>query len=190
VVTNAVTGAPVKAQVEVLGIPNVPVFTDPAVGDYHRLLLPGTYSLVVRAPGFRPDTVNGIAVTATAATRADVALQPLAVPVASDPDRWSEGFVLCQNYPNPFNPVTTIEYAVVAGGDHQSLGQAQVGDAGNVKLAVFDLLGREVAELVNERKVAGRYTVRFDAGGLASGTYVVRLNAGGVAATRPMQLIR
>jgi hypothetical protein len=59
-----------------------------------------------------------------------------------------------------------------------------------VRLAVFDLLGREVAELVNERKVAGRYTVRFDAGGLASGTYVIRLNAGEGAATRRMQLIR
>jgi hypothetical protein len=190
VVTNAVTGAPVKAQVDVLGIPNVPVFTDPAVGDYHRLLLPGTYTLVVRAAGFKPDTVTGIAVTASAATRVDLALQPLTVPVASGPDRGPEGFVLCQNYPNPFNPVTTIEYTVAASGDHQAVGQAQGRDAGNVNLAVFDLLGREVAELVNERKGAGRYTVRFDAGRLASGTYVVRLNAGGVAATRRMQLIR
>jgi hypothetical protein len=190
VITNAVTGAPVEAQVDVLEIPNMPVFADRAVGDYHRLLLPGPYSLVVRAAGFRPDTVRGIVVTATAASRVDVALQPLTVPVASAPDRWSEGFVLFQNYPNPFNPVTTIDYVVAAGGDHQSVVQGEGGEAGDVKLAVFDLLGREVAELVNERKVAGRYTVRFDAGGLASGTYLVRLNAGGVAATRRMQLIR
>lgn len=190
VVTNAVTGAPVKAQVDVLGIPNVPVFTDSAVGDYHRLLLPGTYSLVVRASDFRPDTVDAIEVTATAATRADVALQPLTVAVASGPDREPEEFGLYQNYPNPFNPVTTIEYAVAASGGQRADGQTQGREAGTVKLVVFDLLGREVAELVNEPQVAGRYTVTFDAGGLASGTYVVRLRAGGGAATRRMQLIR
>ena len=119
-----------------------------------------------------------------------MALQPLTVPVASGPDRAPEGIVLCQNYPNPFNPVTTIEYAVAADGDQQSDGQAQGREVGTVNLVVFDLLGREVAELVNEPQVAGRYTVRFDAGGLASGTYVIRLNAGGIGATRRMQLIR
>jgi hypothetical protein len=145
---------------------------------------------VVRASGFRPDTVDAIEVTATAATRADVALQPLTVPVASGPDRGPEEFGLYQNYPNPFNPVTTIEYAVAAGGSQRADGQTQGHEVGMVKLVVFDLLGREVAELVNEPQVAGRYSVRFDAGGLASGTYVIRLNAGGGAATRRMQLIR
>ncbi|GAB4363627.1 MAG: hypothetical protein Kow0042_01650 [Calditrichia bacterium] len=54
-------------------------------------------------------------------------------------------FHLAQNYPNSFNPVTTIEY--------------QVEKSGSVKLAVYDLLGREVKTLVNERKPAGSYTV-------------------------------
>jgi hypothetical protein len=85
-------------------------------------------------------------------------------------------FVLEQDYPNPFNPTTVVRY--------------QVPVAGNVRLIVYDLLGREVATLVNERKEPGSYTVRFDASGLASGAYLYRLQAGGFAETRKMILIK
>ena len=74
------------------------------------------------------------------------------------------GFVLNQNYPNPFNPVTTISY---------SIPQAQ-----HVSIKVFDMLGREVATLVNEEKSAGTYHVQFNGGNLSSGTYLYRLIAG------------
>ena len=68
---------------------------------------------------------------------------------------------LSQNYPNPFNPVTRIEF--------------DISNAGRVSLLVFDILGREVAVLVNEDLAAGRYERPFDASGLSSGVYLCRL---------------
>jgi hypothetical protein len=59
-----------------------------------------------------------------------------------------------------------------------------------VKLQVFDLLGREVATLVDERKAPGDYTLRFDAGRLASGAYLYRLRAGAYVETRRMLLLK
>jgi hypothetical protein len=85
-------------------------------------------------------------------------------------------FALEQNYPNPFNPATEVGFQLPA--------------AGQVKLAVYDLLGREVATLVNERKEPGRYSVRFDAGGLSSGAYFYRLEAGGKVAVKKLVLVR
>jgi mannan endo-1,4-beta-mannosidase len=95
-------------------------------------------------------------------------------------------FWLDQNYPNPFNPTTVIRYQLSAVSD--------------VRLTVYDLLGREVAVLVNERKSPGRYEVRFSAKGgsasganessLASGAYFCRLTAGGFTATKKLLLTR
>lgn len=85
-------------------------------------------------------------------------------------------FVLDQNYPNPFNPATLIRFQIAA--------------AGHVRLTVFDLLGREVALPVNERKDPGSYTVRFEAGDLPNGVYLYRLEAQGRTATRKMTLVR
>jgi hypothetical protein len=83
---------------------------------------------------------------------------------------------LMQNYPNPFNPRTGVRY--------------QVPGVSCVKLLVYDLLGREVAVLVNERKVPGQYEVSFDASGLASGIYIYRLVAGDYIANRRMALVK
>jgi hypothetical protein len=71
---------------------------------------------------------------------------------------------LFQNYPNPFNPRTGVRY--------------QVAGVSQVRLVVYDLLGREVAVLVDERKSPGTYEVSFDANGLASGVYICRLTTG------------
>ncbi len=83
-------------------------------------------------------------------------------------------FDLAQNYPNPFNPVTTIRFAL--------------GSMADVTLTVYDVLGRRVAVLVNERREAGTHDVRFDANGLASGVYLYRLQARPVGAgqARPL----
>lgn len=86
------------------------------------------------------------------------------------------GFELRQNYPNPFNPVTTIQYAVVG---HQW-----------VSLKVYDVLGKEVATLVNERKPAGVYRVTLDAAHLPSGVYFYTLKAGSLAGTKRMVLVK
>ncbi|MCW8818584.1 MAG: YCF48-related protein [Ignavibacteriaceae bacterium] len=80
-------------------------------------------------------------------------------------------FQLYQNYPNPFNPSTKIKYTlpdVVASGEKQS----QL-----VTIKVYDVLGREVATLVNEEKSAGRYEVEFNASSLTSGIYFYRMEA-------------
>ncbi len=70
-------------------------------------------------------------------------------------------FQLLQNYPNPFNPSTTISFEIPV--------------SANVRLRVFDVAGRELAELVNERSTPGSYGFRFDGKGLASGVYFYRL---------------
>jgi hypothetical protein len=92
-------------------------------------------------------------------------------------------FVLQQNYPNPFNPATMITYTIGGTRDQGS-------GARNVKLAVYDLLGREVAVLVNEKKAPGSYEVRFDGTGRSSGVYMYRLTAGQYVEARTMLLLR
>lgn len=85
-------------------------------------------------------------------------------------------FVLEENYPNPFNPTTRIRY--------------QVSGVSDVKITVYDLLGREVAVLVNERKAPGSYEVPFNAEGLSSGVYVYRMTTESFAECRKMLLLR
>ena len=92
-------------------------------------------------------------------------------------------FELKQNYPNPFNPATVIRYTI-AGSRENGVGSMEV------KLVVYDLLGREVAVLVNERKAPGSYSVRFDASGLASGVYFYRLSTNNFVQTRRLVLLR
>ncbi len=94
-------------------------------------------------------------------------------------------FALEQNYPNPFNPVTTIRYSVPAG----ALSTAGSGGR-TLKLAVYDILGREVATLVNGEKPEGTFDVRFDGGRLASGVYLLRMEVVGLILTRKMTLAR
>ncbi len=94
-------------------------------------------------------------------------------------------FSLQQNYPNPFNPSTTIGYTLPAAENgHEAVGN------GWVRLVVYDLLGREVAVLVNEKKAAGYYEVRFDASKLSSGVYLYRLIAGDHIQTQKMILAK
>ncbi|MCH8494820.1 MAG: T9SS type A sorting domain-containing protein [Balneolales bacterium] len=91
-----------------------------------------------------------------------------------------ETFELGQNYPNPFNPTTTIQFAI----------PSSIETGSNVRLSVFDMLGREVAVLINEARPAGNHTVSFDASALGSGVYVYRLQAGTFMQTRKMTLIK
>ncbi len=84
--------------------------------------------------------------------------------------------MLMQNYPNPFNSETKIRFTIVK--------------PNRVRLAVYDLLGREVQILVDEYMQAGFYTTTFDATDLSSGVYFCRLQAGEAIETRPMVLLR
>lgn len=83
---------------------------------------------------------------------------------------------LLGNYPNPFNPETTIRYALPR--------------AGMVRLAVYDLLGREVATLVDELQPAGRHAARFHGDDLQSGVYAYRLHTGDKEVVRTMVLVK
>jgi len=85
-------------------------------------------------------------------------------------------FSLHQNYPNPFNPTTSIEYSVPS--------------SDYVSLKVYDILGNEVATLVNEQKSAGRYEAKFNASNLVSGQYIYRIQVGEFNSVRKMMFIK
>jgi uncharacterized protein YdbL (DUF1318 family) len=112
-------------------------------------------------------------------TRSETPVREEAVNVPSQ-------FVLEQNYPNPFNPSTKIQFTIVSA---QS-GSASGGNRQLTIVKVFDVLGREVATLVNEVKEPGTYTVEFNASSLASGVYFYRLQAGTYVETRKLLLLR
>jgi len=100
--------------------------------------------------------------------------------------------VLEQNYPNPFNPVTTIGFRVPGFGLQNPGSDTRDPEPGtlHVRLAVYDLLGREVAVLVDERKASGSYEVKFDGNELSSGVYLYRIQAGDFVQTRKLLLLR
>ena len=87
-----------------------------------------------------------------------------------------DNFSLSQNYPNPFNPTTTIEYELSA--------------TAYVTIKVYDILGKEVANLINEEKSAGSHVIAFNAANLPSGTYFYRLQTGKYTDTKKMVLLR
>lgn len=85
-------------------------------------------------------------------------------------------FMLRQNYPNPFNPVTNIEFSVP--------------HSGNVKLAVYDILGREVSILADQKLNPGNYSYRFEAGNLSSGVYFYRISGENFTDIKKMVLVK
>jgi photosystem II stability/assembly factor-like uncharacterized protein len=87
-----------------------------------------------------------------------------------------ESFKLYQNYPNPFNPTTKLSFII--------------GNSSFVTLKVYDVLGKEVATLVNEEKSSGKYSVNFNANNLASGIYFYKLQAGNFTKTMKMILMK
>ncbi len=94
---------------------------------------------------------------------------PIEETVASD-------YRLEQNYPNPFNPTTQISYSIPA--------------ESQVSLIIYDVMGREVDNLVNGRQSAGNYEIEFDASALASGTYFYKLTAGEFVSVKKMSLLK
>ena len=91
-------------------------------------------------------------------------------------------FELYQNYPNPFNPTSKIRF--------QIKDSRHGGSSTNVKLIVFDILGKEVATLVNEKLQAGEYQVTFNGSNFTSGIYFYKLQAGDFSETKKMIIIK
>ena len=102
-----------------------------------------------------------------------VVIDPVSVP---EDEQIVNEFKLNQNYPNPFNPTTNIGYRIV--------------ESGFVSLKVYDVLGNEVATLVNAEKPAGEYNVSFSADDLSSGIYYYKLETSSYSATRKMVLMK
>ncbi len=111
-------------------------------------------------------TIPGEIVTLTAAPSA---INPISTELPNN-------FSLKQNYPNPFNPATKISFDIPSGSD--------------VKLTVYNSLGKEVQTLVNENLKAGKYEVTFNANNLSSGVYYYRLTAGEFNISKVMTLIK
>ena len=101
-------------------------------------------------------------------------MQPVNGPI---PEQYSLG----QNYPNPFNPSTKIQFAIPAGSGTNMI---------NVKIVVFNMLGKEIIELVNQHLEPGNYEVEFDGGYLPSGTYFYKLLSDNVSYTKRMVLLK
>ncbi len=114
-------------------------------------------------------------VNALGSQLAEVALSFVTTAVSRE-DHIPAEFSLKQNYPNPFNPITTINYSIP--------------EKSNVVIKVFDMLGREVTELVNGQKRAGNYEIEFDAVRLSSGIYLYTLETEQYSKTRKMMLIK
>ncbi|HSD63420.1 MAG TPA: T9SS type A sorting domain-containing protein [Ignavibacteriaceae bacterium] len=133
-----------------------------------------TFSVVITAPGIHhyhciPHQSLGMVGTITASS-----------PTAVDDQKLNlSTFNLYQNYPNPFNPSTIISYSIPS--------------ASQVNLTVYNALGQQVAELVNQNQAAGAHSVVFNSSvlsGLSSGIYFYRLKAGSLDKTRKMLLIK
>ncbi len=96
--------------------------------------------------------------------------------IKSSYENIQQGYLLYQNYPNPFNPTTVIDYKIPR--------------SGLVTLKIYDILGREVATLVDDEKPAGNYKVSFDGSRLSSGIYFYRIQAGDYVSVKKMILMK
>ena len=92
-------------------------------------------------------------------------------------------FELSQNYPNPFNPSTTIKYSI-------PVGVALNATSTNITLKIYNILGQEVATLVNKKQRPGRYEVKFNASSLTSGIFIYRIVAGDFVASKKLMLLK
>jgi hypothetical protein len=167
----------------------------------------GRYQWKLAATGLPTDTTYTVRVRNFDDTATFGESKKFAVAPAAGVVQGSEGigtYSLDQNYPNPFNPSTKIGYRVSGlgasnnGTEDGALGTEALGAGSGgsglgsrvVRLAVYDILGREVAVLVNDRKEPGEYSVTWDARGIASGVYFYRMQSGDFVATKRLLLLR
>jgi hypothetical protein len=142
-------------------------------------LVPGAYSVNSELYGYNDAQPSSVSLDYTTefTTSASFSLAPGTVTaVTGKASGVISSFKLNQNYPNPFNPSTVISYTV----PYQS----------KVTLKVYNILGSEVATLVNENKPAGSYNVTFDASRLSSGVYIYQLKAGNFISTKKLVFLK
>ncbi len=142
-------------------------------------LVPGSYSVNSDSYGYSSAQSSTVSVDYSTAysTSASFTLTPESVTAVKDQQpNIISGFKLNQNYPNPFNPTTIISY--------------QIPSDSKVVLKVYNILGDEVATLVNGNKAAGSYSVQFNASNLASGVYFYQIKAGNFVDTKKLVLLK
>ncbi len=141
-------------------------------------LVPGNYSVTTELFGYDAGQTSSVTLdySANFSTDASFTVTPQAVTSVPKEVSTVKGFQLNQNYPNPFNPTTVINF--------------EVPTQTRVTLKVFNILGSEVATLVNSVKAPGSYNVIFDGSHLASGVYIYQLKAGEYIATRKLVLLK
>jgi len=166
-VTDAVTGEPIYAEVEIaspLLYQVDPRYNDPETGRYTRLLESGeSYELIITADNYQIVNTT-FEVTDDTLMVMDFALEPLSVGPFSNMQP-SEYKINLSCYPNPFNDETVISYSIPKDD--------------NISITVYDISGRQVASLIDGYQTAGTYSITFNAKDLVSGVYFVRLEVDG-----------
>ncbi len=182
-ITDSVTNEPLVARIKILELEKSyhegiiePRLSDSLYGRYYRLLHPGNYTVEFSKTGYQADTLYFVQILESGFKELNIQLNPNATDLKDELKVLPKSYYSSQNYPNPFNPLTKIKYSI----PKQS----------NVSLKVFDILGNEIAELVNEKKPVGNYEVQFDAAKLSSGVYFYRIQAGEFVKTKKMVVLK
>jgi len=178
IVKDSLTGQPIKARVTVTGFEvadSTQVYSDSLIGNYHRMLIAGNYTVNFSAPNYYPKTITNVHIQNDSTTILNVYLRPINTPIRVHTSEVSE-FSLNQNYPNPFNSNTLIGFSVPK--------------ATYVQLSVYDITGKEIIKLVNNTLKTGYYSIIFDANKLSSGIYFYRLNAGAFSQIKKMVILK
>ena len=150
--------------------------TDPLLGTYSGTTNPGTKTSTASDGSLTFKFISDANNYVGSGWGAVLTTVPGPTGITDEQNKIPSEYSLNQNYPNPFNPTTTIKYSIPK--------------TSNVELKVFDILGSEVAELVNEEKPAGNYTVNFNASRLPSGIYFYRIEAGKFTTTKKLILLK
>lgn len=141
-------------------------------------ITPGTYKMVTDLVDYNATVLQNVSVnyTTNLAQTIGLTVSPNSVTDVEQIAGSASTFELAQNYPNPFNPSTTIRFSIA--------------ERSNVRLAVYDMLGKEVSVIASGEMNEGTYNVTFDASKLASGVYLYKLTAGTQVMTRKFVLMK
>jgi hypothetical protein len=193
IVTDSVTGLPLLAKIFVNGydVDSSEIYSDSLRGNYHRMIYTGTYTLSFSAPGYYTKTISNVYAKNDSTTILNVQLRPIMINISKISSEIPKEFKLYQNYPNPFNPTTKIKFSV------PSVGKRRAFSLQNVRLIIYDILGREIITLVNEQVLPGTYEVEWNStyyppGGrqAPSGVYFYKLTADSYSESKNMILIK
>lgn len=176
IVTDSVSGLPLKAKIYVIGHNDTTfVFSDSICGDYHRMIATGIYSLKFTAPNHVAKIVNNVYAKYDSTTILNVQLAPNPTNIKRE-DITINDYILDQNYPNPFNSITLVKFRIL--------------NPGNTKFEIFDINGKKVSTILNEFLYSGSYEIRLDSKELSSGIYFYKLTSNNFSDIKKMIIIK